>query len=911
MNQHLVRKFWATLPTLVGGVFLALFATTAWAQTSAAPAPGAPPATNAASATGAATTTKAEEPQKLEKYNVTGSRIKRIDVETPQPLVRMTEVDFKATGFTTLGDAIRAMPAVAGQSLNSIDGGTSFTPGISAFNLRGLGNNNTLVLVNGRRAAPYASAGYNGFQTIFDFHSIPTAAVESLEVLKDGASAIYGSDAVAGVVNITLKKNYTGLATELSFGNTLHTDSHERSAFVIAGAQADKLSIVTTFDVMQKASIYGRDLVYTNESNGALFGGFDQRSTSTRIAGVRGLNDRVMFPAGTATFNTPQTNPTLAAAVPGIPLYNFQEEAGFSPDIRSFGAYIRSSYEFSEMLTGFIELSFRRSEVTIDAAPTPYVASQEIGDSPTGTGVFPASNPFNPFGQNIVDLRWRMSELGTRVVETTADSPRIVAGLEGRLPFSDWSWGGAVLYSKNTVEQLNHNSSSDRLVQNAFNGVTINGVTKYANPFGPNDPDIINYLRITNPNHDEFEVKSADISASGSIFPLPGGNIGLAVGAERRTERLENIGTVLNRDSQIVGGGAGADTFGDRKLNSYYAELSVPILKDAPFARNIELQLAARHEDYSDFGTTTKPKVALVYQPFKEVLLRGSYGESFLAPNLSYLYTTQSTSVTSNTLADPLRPSDPRTQIRTIGGGNPALQPEETTVKYAGLVVQPFAQRGPRLFRELSFGVEYFKFEQENLIDRLTAAQILANPSFYNLVQRNPAAPGETVGTIANVVATWQNLSRGEYEGYDFDVSWLLPENELGRFRINLAATYIANQEATAATGDLIDYDGEYSYPQFRGTATFAWNRGDWAASLFVHHIGEYLDNFGLARVSAQTVLNPQIAYKRFFGATLTVGMRNALDKDPPRDLSDSKLVNENTNYVEPAFWYVRLSKEF
>lgn len=897
---------------MAGSVLFALFVSGAFAQQApTAPTPATPATTTPSTAGTPATAAKPEEPQKLEKYSVTGSRIKRIDVETPQPLVRMTEVEFKATGFTTLGDAIRAMPAVAGQSLVSIDGGTSFTPGISALNLRGLGNNNTLVLVNGRRAAPYASAGFNGFQTIFDFNSIPTAAIESLEVLKDGASAIYGSDAVAGVVNITLKKNYTGLATELSYGNTLHTDSNERSAFVIAGAQADKLSIVTTFDYMQKASIYGRDLVYTNESNGALFGGFDQRSTSTRIAGVRGLNDRVTFPAGTATFNTPQTNPTLAAAVPGIPLYNFQEEAGFAPEIRSFGTYIRSSYDFTEMLTGFVELSFRRSQVTIDAAPTPYVASQEIGDSPTGTGMFPATNPFNPFGQNIVDLRWRMSELGTRAVEATADSPRIVAGLEGRLPFSDWSWGGALYYSKSTVEQLNHNSSSDRLVQNAFNGVAFNGVTKYANPFGPNDPDIINYLRITNPNHDEFEVQGADISASGSIFPLPGGNIGLAVGAEQRKEKLKNIGTVLNRDSQIVGGGAGSDTFGDRKLYSYYAELSVPILKDAPGARNLELQLAARHEDYSDFGTTTKPKVALVYQPIKELLLRGSYGESFLAPNLSYLYTTQSTSFTSNTLADPLRPSDPRTQIRTLGGGNPLLQPEDTTVKYAGLVLQPFAQRGPRLFRELSFGVEYFKYEQENLIDRLTAAQILANPSFFNLVQRNPAAPGETVGTINAVLATWQNLSQGEYEGYDFDVSWVLPENELGRFRVNLAATYIANQEATTATGDLLDLDGEYSYPQFRGTATFAWNRGDWAASLFVHHIGEYLDNFGLARVSAQTVLNPQIAYKGFFGATITVGMRNALDKDPPRDLSDSKLVNENTNFVEPAFWYVRLSKEF
>ena len=853
---------------------------------------------------------KPEEATKMTAFEVTGSRIKRIDAETPQPVVRITEADFKATGFSTLGDAIRAMPAVAGQSLVSTDGGTSFTPGISAFNLRGLGNNNTLVLINGRRAAPYASAGFNGFQTVFDFNSIPTAAIESVEVLKDGASAIYGSDAVAGVVNVTLKKNYTGLSTELSFGNTFGTDSNERSAFVIAGTQAGKLSIVTTFDWQQRASMFGRDLSYANQSDGTPYGGLDQRSTSPRIAGVRGLADRVRFPAGTAQFLTPQTNPTLAAAVPGIPLYNFQEDAGFTPDMRSFGAYLRTHYDFTDKLSGFVEVSFRRAEVTIDAAPSPYVTSQELGDSATGAGIFPRSNPYNPFGQDILDLRWRMSELGNRVVDTTGDTARLVGGLQGALPFADWTWSGALLYSKNTIESLARNSTSDRLVQNAFNGITINGVRKFANPFGPNDPDIINYLRITNPNHDEFDVRSADVSASGSLFALPAGDVALAAGAEVRTERLENIGTQLNRDGQMVGGGQGSDTFGDRRLYSYYAELSIPVAKNAPLIRNLELQLAARHEDYSDFGTTTKPKFAACYQPIPELLVRGSYGESFLAPNLAFLYTTQSVSFTANTLADPLRPADPRVQIRQIGGGNPGLQPEETKVKYFGLVFQPFARKH-NIFRELSFGVDYYKFDQDNLINRLTATQILGNTAFAGLIVRNPAVSGETVGTISHVVTTWQNLSRGEYEGYDFNLRWVLPKSELGQFRMDFSGTYLANQEITSATGALVDLDGEYSYPQFRGTATLAWTQKDWSASVFVHHIGEYLDNFQIARISRQYVVSPQIAYKGFAGSTITVGVRNVFNQAPPRDLSDSKLVNENTNFVEPAFWYVRFSKEF
>jgi iron complex outermembrane recepter protein len=857
----------------------------------------------------------AEAEVQLEAFSVTGSRIKRIDAETPQPVVRVTEADFKATGFTTLGDAIRAMPQMSGQSLVATDGGTSFTPGVSSFNLRGLGNNNTLVLVNGRRAAPYASAGFNGFQTVFDFNSIPVAAIESIEVLKDGASAIYGSDAVAGVVNVNLKRNYTGLTTELSYGNTFRTDSNERSFFLIFGSQSGKVSIVTTVDYQQRASIYGRDLSYTDESDGRPHGGVDQRSSATPIAGVRGLVGLAQFPNGRATFLTPQTNPTLANAVNVTPLYNFQEEAGFTPDTRSFGFYTRAAYEFTPDLTGFAELSFRRSETLIDAAPSPYFALNELGDAPSGAGMMPASNPFNPFGQPIFDLRWRMSFLGNRTQDVTADSPRMTFGLEGTVPGTDWTWNGALLYSKNSINQLSV-ATSDRLVQNALNGVVLNGVTKYANPFGPNDPDIINYLRIQNPNNDEFEVRSADISFSGPILTLPAGPVGFAAGAEVRTERMKNIGTALNREGQIVGGSQGDDTVGDRRLYSYYAEANIPVFK-SDTAGSLELQAAVRHEDYSDFGQTTKPKLAAVYRPMPEVLLRASYGESFLAPNLAFLYTARSVSFTSQSLPDPLRPQDPSSQIRQFGGGNVNLQPEETEVLYGGVVLQPFARKSGHLFRELSFGVDYFKFEQTNLIARLTASNILSNlGAFGHLVVRNPPLGSDTVGTISHVLTTWQNLSRGEYEGYDFNTRWVLPRSEsLGQFRLDLSATYAQSQEATNAAGVLIDSDGNWNFPLWRGSATVAWNKGDWGASVFVNYIGSYTTIgsglAGLPDVGEQWLVSPQVSYKGLWNSTITVGVRNVFDRNPPIDPSDSKLVNENVNYVEPLFAYIRWSKDW
>jgi iron complex outermembrane recepter protein len=350
-----------------------------------------------------------------------------------------------------------------------------------------------------------------------------------------------------------------------------------------------------------------------------------------------------------------------------------------------------------------------------------------------------------------------------------------------------------------------------------------------------------------------------------------------------------------------VGGSQGANTFGDRRVYSAYAEVGIPI-HDL-----VEVQLAARYEDYSDFGTTTKPKVAVKFRPMEEVIFRASYGESFLAPNLPFLYTTQSVSFSPQFLQDPLRPNDSRQQIRQLGGGNPDLQPEETEVTYAGVVVSPFSRRRGALLQTLTFNVDYFKFDQTNLIDSLSASQILANLELFgDLVLRNPPAPGESVGTIDSVITTFQNLATAEWEGWDFGVSWDHSFPSAGRIRGSLAATYVDNYIFEG-----FEYAGTYNYPKWRGTAALAWNRGDWASSLYVTYIGKYDQLFTEGDVNEQWLFNPQVAYSGFRDTTITVGVRNVFDKAPPLDQSDTTLTNPAINNIEPAFWYVRVSRDF
>ncbi|MEM7671770.1 MAG: TonB-dependent receptor [Verrucomicrobiota bacterium] len=866
------------------------------------------------------------EDEDVKTYTVTGSRIKRIDLETPSPVLVITREDLDATGFSTVGDALRALPFASGQSLNSSDAGTSFTPGVSSVNLRGLGNNNTLALINGRRAALYPSPGFNGFQSVFDYNSIPISAIEAIEIQKDGGSAIYGSDAVAGTINLKLRRDFSGLQTQVSFGDYFDTGGFEKKFFAIAGASSEKTNMVFTFDFSETDAVFNRDLDYTDSADGSDIGGFDQSSSANVASNVRGLTPSLylidpagdpddpanqLFPSGRASIANvdslgrpilvPFTDTlTLGQFEDGNKFYNYQEQAGLFPETTTFGFYASIDHQITDSLQAFGEVSYRRLEIESNAAPTPAFLISGIGDSAIGTINFPESNPYNVFSEDIVDLRWRMIESGNRINDLTIQYPRLVAGLRGDIGF-DWSWESAVMYSKSDLSNLNRNSVQDQLLQDALNGVVIDGETLYANPFGTNDPRVIDYFTISNPNNDSYEVLIADVSASGVLYELPAGPLGIALGMEYREDTLESIGTILNETGQIVGGSEGTDTFGDRDVFSAYAELSIPILS------TVEAQVAARYEDYSDFGDTTKPKVALKYRPTEWLLLRASYSEAFRAPDLPYLFSEQTTSFSSSFLPDPKRPSDPPNQVRQNTGGNPDLGPEETEVYYAGAILSPV---DIPILEDFTFSVEYFQFDQTDLIDSLSASEALAlEDNIPGLVVRNPPSAGESVGTIAFVNTNFQNVEEATYEGWDLGIKYIKETDNFGEFRASVEATYLSSYEFAGA-----ELAGEDNYPEWRGTGNIAWRKGDWAASMYVYFIDEYksvFDAFDIPPTEAQWVFNPQVSYSGFFDTKITVGVNNVFNTEPSRDKDETLTVNPAVNIIQPAFWYVRLTRDF
>src|SRR5664280_272040 len=918
-------------------------------------------AQTAPTTTAADSRTDEKAPVSMEKFEVTGSRIKRLDAETVNPVLDVSVAKIEAQGFTTLGDALRALPFNNGQALTPMDSGTSFTPGVSTINLRGLGNNNTLVLINGRRAVPYASPGFNGFQTVFDLNSIPDSAIEKVEILKDGGSAIYGSDAVAGVVNIKLRRDFQGVGTSLTFGNYFNTDGLVKKASVIVGTNTAKTSMVTTFDFQDQHSVFARDLPFSRNADltsvaassnlrytatGWADAGYSSEAAYLTDVGAtdaiadgwadqrssRGFPGYVVVGGRQYTYTTPTATPTVATAVPGVNYYNFSDENGMFPEFRRYSFYTTLKHDFTDNFYGFADFSFSRSHSVVYSAAAPADIETSLGLSAASQMIIPSYNPYNPWAVDISSGRRRMVEVPNRINDVTADTPRVLVGLGGNLNgsgmLSDWTWEAGALYSKNSVSNISQGAVADSRLQEALMGLTQQGNGSlawnpntpqadrvYFNWFGLNNQPMADFITVSNPNSASLEYWNYDVSVTGSLFELPAGPVKLAVGAEHRLEKMSNIKTDLNATGDIVGGDEGTSSFGQRDVTSVYAETDVPII-----AKKVEVQLAGRFENYSDkgFAQTVRPKVGFKYRVTDWLALRGSYSKSFKAPDLAYLYTAAQTTFTSGKVPDPVTNTQ-IDQLQVVVQGNPDLRPELTDTYYAGLVVEP-QKWGLKGFEA---SVDWFDYKQKNLLAQLSDyygyAEFLSqaaagNPIFAGKVVRDP-----TTNQVLYVRDDYVNLLTGSYRGVDMAANYTWKTRSVGDFYVGADGTWV--DKIYVDTDNIV---GGYLSPRWNATGQINWTRGDWGASLFGIYRGardrnvEYGSIFDAGdtlyisyRVKAQFTLNASVSYRGLWKTKITVGGTNVLNQTPPVDPMSSSGTTDGINDGQPAFWFVRLDRAF
>jgi len=931
----------------------------------------------------------------LDPFEVVGSRIKRVDPETVSPVVQIHQGDLRAAGFPTIADSLRALSFNSGQAITTTDAGSNFAPGVSTMNLRGLGNNQTLVLINGRRAAPYAAPAFDGYQTVFDLNSIPDAAIESVEILKDGGSAIYGSDAVAGVVNFKMRRDYDGGQVKVEVGDYSGTGGFRRKGTITYGASAGKTSMLAVFDWQLQDPIRARDVrwarfadksdvaaktnpryagsgwaevsvpgvpAFKSEAEYVAYvsnlpengftsdpvadGWFDSRSS-------RGYPGYVDASDGSSyTYAAPTSNPTLADAVEGSNPYDFQETNGFIPREERYSFFSTFRHEFSKALYLFSDISFTRAETKVTAAATPvdleneYLLSDNDGSARlTGAGnmIIPDFSPYNPFGEDLSSGRRRLVETSNRNVDVTSDTPRMVLGLGGDVAgFEKWTWESAALYSKNRVKENAVVVTDDRMQEAllgltrgadgrlSWNPATPQDQREYFNWFGPNDAAFTDFLVSLNPTAAKIEYYSFDFSTGGTLCTLPGGEMGLSFGAERRWEKFSNERTVLNATANIVSGDSGASSEGDRNVTSVYGELNVPVIKQ------VELQIAGRFEDYSDkdFARNVRPKLGIKYHPTDWLVLRGSYSKSFKAPDLAYLYTSRQTTFTGTPVWDPLTHSQ-IAEMQIVTTGNPNLKPELTDSWYAGVVFEP---KG--CLKNLQLSVDAFRYEQKNVLAQpstymgysafLLDASRPGSPYYGRVVRDTPAA-GEQYGQVLYIRDDYANLSEGLTQGLDFGLSYQWTAGALGDILLGATATWYDRVEV-----DGTEYVGTSLNARWNATASIGWRRGDWEANVFGVLRGgrtgtvengsaftpdsfadpadyvEQPDEFYVEYdIEPQFTLNTSVSYKGFSKLTVTAGVNNLLNSEPPLDPQEVTGTTPGVNDSSPAFWYVSLTREF
>ena len=853
-----------------------------------------------------------QQQQQLERVEITGSNIRRTDVETIQPIATISRQDIERSGRSTVAELLQNLPfASAGSFSEALGAGNSFSPGTAAISLRGLGSNTTLVLINGRRVANYPFA-QNIDEAFADLNSIPISAIERIDILKSGASAIYGSDAIAGVVNVILRNDFRGLEVAGRTGTTQDGGGTEYGATLIGGwgsLARDRFNIMGTLDYFQRDEIIAekdRDYATANQTSR---GGFDFRSP-TGNPGSWILPGGVVQPF--ANCPADRRAPDPGGLNGDACTYNFASDNWLLPKTERIGFFGRGTFEFSQSLSAFAEYSWANNLTNQSAAPTP------------AGGPVPAANPSNPFGTT-VNARFRFTEVGPRLNEIDNTNQRLVAGLRGTVGSVDWEAAG--FWSRQESTNTGTNYIDQRLINAAFAG-TVPGFTgQFWNLLGSNPAGLVNALRVTPVRDGTYETSGVDAKGSMELFSMAGGKAAVAFGVELRQEELSDTPDPLSRLGVIAGSG-GTSSKADRDITSGYVEFSLPAFK------NFESQLAVRFDDYSDYGNSTTGKVALGYRPSSNVLLRAGWASGFRAPSLVQTGLGQSIAFPGivdgprcNAYRAAFGNTDARTvavcgapQVRAASGGNPNLKAEESDSINVGIVFEPM--------RDLSMSVDYYNIRHTNIIDQPTLSFLLNNASLFppGAVNRLPqnandiaaGAPGSLAGIGADpgigISRLYYNANFQRTYGVDVDLRYAWTQGDLGRFRASTTLTYMATLKRTLNPGtQAVELAGTYSYPRMRNVATVNWTRGSWDSTLTWNHLGSYEQFYQVSErdVRSWNTFDVQVNYNGFRKTQITVGATNILNKEP--SWTDEDWQGFDTEVASPrgAFWYVRARYTF
>jgi iron complex outermembrane recepter protein len=835
--------------------------------------------------------------EEVERIEITGSHIKRTNMEGPSPVTSLSQEDIQKTGVTDLISLFTKLP-ISGQGTFSTQANSSddTANGGSSVSLRGLGADSTLILVNGRRVSvsPFAK----GIDTAFvDINNIPLSAIKRVDILKDGASATYGSDAVAGVINVVLRDDVEGAEISAKIGTTADGGGEEQSVSLVFGNVTDKSSHTFIMEYYDREEVLYADRDYAKSANQAALTGKSNATDFRSSAGIPGTIALANDPSNRridlyGSDTCPEADRDFAN---NLCRYDYAPHMTMIPDAERFSWNYMGKYQVNDTLEAFAELNGQNSKSIVRGAGSP--SFNELFMAGDNVNHPFADMPDDEFHGQDLTMRRRTVDIGNREKRVDSDYYRAIVGLRGEI--NTWSWEAAYSYIKSeSIERGVDGFPNSRRIQEAID-------SGLWDPFEPssNSQESLDYIETTTTRVGKSTNRSFDVKFSGPVMEMEHGDMYMAVGAEYREESISD-----NPDDQFLRGdifGTEATQANGRRDNTaIFGELIVPVLD------TLEFQFAVRHEDYSDFGTTTDPKVSFLWTPTDDLSLRGSYGTAFRAPSLHQLglgRTDESPNLVDTArcaaIGDQDRACDPQ-EYTAVFEGNPDLGPEESTSYNLGVVYN--------ITDDLNFSVDYYDYDIENIIDSDTQFVMDNFGLDNNIVERRPTSiPGDP-GEVIQVNDGFQNIGDLKTSGLDVDVRYNL-ETEYGQIKLGYVLNYVLKFEDYKDTEE-----GGFEQPQMRWTASADWVKDDFSATVAVNYIDEFEQEAsvrdpsnGINMVDSMTTVDFSMNYFGIENTVLSVGATNLFNEEPPFAYHDFMGFVVNVHSGQGRFAYMSASYKF
>lgn len=821
--------------------------------------------------------------EELQEVTVTGTLIRGV-LDIMSPLTFVTRNHMKKSSYATVQDALQQLPFNSnGGPSEDFGGQGNFGRGTSV-NLRGLGAGATLVLIDGRRQ-PYA--GMLG--DFVDLSNIPWNAVERIEVLPDGASALYGSDAIAGVVNVIMRKDLNGAETLARLG-AAPGGADEKLVSQLFGTQWQGGRILGSYQYSERTSLAASERTYAADTDKRPLGGSDHRSFNSSPGNI--LNPATLAPEFGVAEGL-HGKPDLSDLLPGqIRRVNTYEALDLLPHKKTHSFYVSGTQQLGERVEVFMDGRYSQRDLYQQLSP----ASQIL--------FVPSTNLYavNPYpGTRPVAVGYDFGEtLGPVMLDATTSSYSGVFGVN--VPLSDtWYVTASLSHGRESLKAATRNLVDLPALMTALSSG--DPLTAF-NPFGENSASVIESIRATQFDEATSSVTSGNVVASGTLLSMSTGPVRLAVGGEWRTERFGSAtesGDVSSPRSQF-----------ERRIESAYAELAIPVIGDAddPWAvPRLELSLAGRYERYSDFGTTANPKVGLKWAPSRSLKLRTSWGTSFKAPKLVDIYDLSRNVAALTMLEDPRSSAGDASLVMVLQGNNPDLKEETAATWTAGIDLAFDALPG------FAFSLTYYEVDYKDRIAYPAAASpadiLLQEALWSDAVRREPTraeidalctspsfrgdvAQCTSAPVAAIVDLTLRNLAATRVKGLDLTLDHAF-DTRMGRFEMGLAGAYILSfDQAVSRHASMIDVVNSVSNPLaliLRGSIDW-YQRGmdepGFNVGLTFGHSGGYADPEMQRRVDALTTVDFRLGYRTsplagaFSDVELNLNAANVFDRAPP-----------------------------